>query len=115
MCADKAKLDGIPYRVIKRLPSYRAALVDAISSGADKLSSNQLAALCGGTASQVRQDLSHFGSFGQQGYGYVTRELLATIDHILGIDAECHLAIVGVGQLGRALLSYPGFTDKGFR
>ncbi len=115
MQSDKTKLDGIPYRVIKRLPGYRAALADAVASGAARISSQQLAAACGSTASQVRQDLSFFGSFGQQGYGYDSQELLTTIDHILGIDAECHLALVGVGQLGRALLSYAGFVDKGFR
>lgn len=115
MTIDKPKLDGIPYRVIKRLPGYRAALADAVTSGAERVSSQQLATACGCTASQVRQDLSFFGSFGQQGYGYATQELLAIIDHILGIDAECRLALVGVGQLGHALLSYPGFMEKGFR
>ncbi len=115
MCAERSKLDGIPYRVIKRLPSYRAALVDAVQAGSDRISSTQLASVCGSTASQVRQDLSHFGTFGQQGYGYAAQDLLATIDRILGIDAECHMALIGVGQLGHALLAHEAFIDKGFR
>ena len=56
------------------------------------------------TASQIRQDFSCFGEFGQQGYGYNVEELRTEIGHILGVDKDHHLIMIGVGNLGRALL-----------
>ncbi len=111
----KNNVDGIPYRTIKRLPQYRAALADALEAGHTRISSSQLAGVCNVTASQLRQDLSYFGSFGQQGYGYDTEVLLTSIDRILGIDQNSPMILVGVGRLGRSLLSYPGFAGKGFQ
>lgn len=110
----RPNIDGIPYRTIKRLPRYRTAIADALEAGHNRISSSQLAEICAVTASQLRQDLSYFGSFGQQGYGYDTRGLLATIDSILGIDESSPMVMVGVGRLGRSLLAYPGFDKKGF-
>ncbi len=110
----KTTTAGIPYRTINRLPMYRTAVAEALEAGNSRISSSQLAAICDVKASQLRQDLSYFGSFGQQGYGYDTEPLLHTIDHILGIDVSSPMILVGVGRLGRSLLSYPGFAGKGF-
>ena len=66
------------------------------------------------TASQIRQDLSCFGEFGQQGYGYNVEELRSEIGHILGVDNQHSIIIVGVGNLGRALMQNFHFHDTGF-
>lgn len=66
------------------------------------------------TASQIRQDFSCFGEFGQQGYGYNVEELRAEIGHILGVDNDHHLVMIGVGNLGRALLRNFPFSQTGF-
>ena len=66
------------------------------------------------TASQIRQDLSCFGEFGQQGYGYNVDELRTEIGHILGVDEEHRIIVVGVGNLGRALIQNFRFNDTGF-
>ena len=66
------------------------------------------------TASQIRQDFSCFGEFGQQGYGYNVEELRAEIGHILGVDKKHHLVMIGVGNLGHALLQNFHFSQAGF-
>ena len=66
------------------------------------------------TASQIRQDFSCFGEFGQQGYGYNVEELRSEIGHILGVDNDHHLVMIGVGNLGRALLQNFKFSQAGF-
>ena len=66
------------------------------------------------TASQIRQDFSCFGEFGQQGYGYNVEELRAEIGHILGVDKDHRLIMIGVGNLGRALLQNFPFSQIGF-
>ena len=68
----------------------------------------------GVTASQIRQDLSCFGEFGQQGYGYNIMELRAEIGHILGVDDKHRLIVVGAGHLGHALLQNFDFDQGGF-
>ena len=66
------------------------------------------------TASQIRQDLSCFGEFGQQGYGYNVEELHTEIGRILGVDNNHHLVMIGVGNLGHALLQNFPFAQTGF-
>ena len=66
------------------------------------------------TASQIRQDLSCFGEFGQQGYGYNVDELRGEIGRILGVDQSHRIIVVGVGNLGRALIQNFRFNDTGF-
>ena len=66
------------------------------------------------TASQIRQDLSCFGEFGQQGYGYNVEELRSEIGHILGVDNHHHIVVVGAGNLGHALIQNFRFSDIGF-
>ena len=63
---------------------------------------------------QVRKDLAFFGQFGHPGIGYRIDELIDALRHILGIDHDWPLALVGLGNLGRALLKYRGFRTRGF-
>ena len=100
--------------VIKRLPRYRRYLGELKRKGVDKISSNEFSKLIGYTASQIRQDLNNFGGFGQQGYGYNVAELRAEIGHILGIDNDHKLIIIGAGHLGHALLQNFDFAKVGF-
>jgi redox-sensing transcriptional repressor len=70
--------------------------------------------LTGFTAAQVRRDLAYFGTFGKRGVGYPVGELQSSLRSILGIDRSWTLALVGVGNLGTALLSYRNFIQQGF-
>ncbi len=105
----------IPNAVIKRLSLYSRALHDLERSKIEKVSSTQLAAKLGFNSAQVRKDLAYFGQFGVPGFGYPVSELRANIKHILGTDREMRVALIGVGYLGTALLSYGGFSRQGFR
>lgn len=100
--------------VIHRLPRYYRYLDDLYNKGIVRISSNSLGSKMDITASQIRQDLSCFGEFGQQGYGYNVAELRSEIDHILGIDKGHRLIIIGVGHLGHALLQNFDFEKVGF-
>ena len=101
--------------VIHRLPRYYRYLDDLFNKGVVRISSNSLGDKMGITASQIRQDLSCFVEFGQQGYGYNVAELRAEIAHILGIDLGHRLIIVGAGHLGHALLQNFDFAKAGFQ
>ena len=100
--------------VIHRLPRYYRYLDDLYNKGVVRMSSNSLGSKMDITASQIRQDLSCFGEFGQQGYGYNVAELRSEIGHILGIDKGHRLIIIGVGHLGHALLQNFDFEKVGF-
>ena len=100
--------------VIHRLPRYYRYLDDLYNKGIVRISSNSLGSKMDITASQIRQDLSCFGEFGQQGYGYNVDELRSEIGHILGIDKGHRLIIIGVGHLGHALLQNFDFEKVGF-
>ena len=109
------KKENISDAVIRRLPRYYRQLTDLCNRGVVRISSHSLGQEMNITASQIRQDFSCFGEFGQQGYGYNVEELRAEIGHILGVDNNHHLVMIGVGNLGHALLqnfpfSYTGFT-----
>lgn len=101
--------------VIHRLPRYYRHLDDLHNRGVVRISSNLLGSKMGITASQIRQDLSCFGEFGQQGYGYNVAELRTEIGHILGIDNGHRLIIIGAGHLGHALLQNFDFSAVGFQ
>ena len=108
------KKQNVSDAVIRRLPRYYRYLDDLHLKGIVRISSGTLGEKMGITASQIRQDLSCFGEFGQQGYGYNVEELRSEIGHILGVD-ECHrIIVVGVGNLGRALIQNFHFNDAGF-
>lgn len=109
------KKQKISDAVIHRLPRYYRYLDDLYNKGVLRISSSSLGNKMDITASQIRQDLSCFGEFGQQGYGYNVAELRAEIGHILGIDYGHRLIIVGAGHLGHALLQNFDFDKAGFR
>ena len=100
--------------VIRRLPRYLRKLDELRGAGVDRISSGELGRQMGLTSSQIRQDFSCFGEFGQQGYGYNVEELRTEIGHILGVDKDHHLIMIGVGNLGRALLQNFPFSQTGF-
>ncbi|MBR5216824.1 MAG: redox-sensing transcriptional repressor Rex [Oscillospiraceae bacterium] len=108
------KRQKISDAVIRRLPRYYRYLDDLYNKGIVRISSNSLGARMSITASQIRQDLSCFGEFGQQGYGYNVAELRAEIGHILGIDSGHRIIVIGAGHLGHALLQNFNFKKVGF-
>ena len=109
------KKQRISDAVIRRLPRYYRYLDDLHSKGIVRISSNSLGSRMGITASQIRQDLSCFGEFGQQGYGYNIVELRAEIGHILGVDTQRRLVIIGAGNLAHALMQNFDFLQDGFQ
>ena len=108
------KKEKISRPVIGRLPQYYSCVEELYLSNCIRVSSATLSQRLGFTASQIRQDFSCFGEFGQQGYGYNVEELRAEIGHILGVDNDHHLIMIGVGNLGRALLNNFPFESSGF-
>ena len=105
------KKEKISDAVIRRLPRYYRYLDELHAKGIVRISSGSLGKRMGITASQIRQDLSCFGEFGQQGYGYNIMELRAEIGHILGVDDKRRLIVVGAGHLGHALLLFDTAFD----
>ena len=108
------KKENISDAVIRRLPRYYRQLTDLCARGVVRISSHSLGQEMNITASKIRQDFSCFGEFGQQGYGYNVEELRAEIGHILGVDNDHHLIMIGVGNLGHALLQNFRFSQTGF-
>lgn len=104
----------ISQAVISRLPRYYRYLGELKDEGVERISSQELSKKMQVTASQIRQDLNHFGGFGQQGYGYNVEYLYVEIGKILGLDKEHYLILVGAGNLGQALLNYMNFERRGF-
>ena len=100
--------------VIKRLPRYYRYLGEILDSGMERISSGELSSRMKVTASQIRQDLNHFGGFGQQGYGYNVRFLHDEIGKILGLDQTHNMIIIGAGNLGQAIANYGKFDKLGF-
>ncbi len=101
--------------VVSRLSLYLRELQQLVRDGRATVSSSQLGKLLSYTDAQVRKDLAYFGHFGQPGIGYRCNELIAEIRRILGTDRQWVVTMVGVGNMGRALLRYKGFAAKGFR
>ncbi len=101
--------------MIRRLPRYYRHLTDLSRSGVVRVSSSALGESMNLTASQIRQDLSCFGEFGQQGYGYNVDSLRGEIAAILGMNRDHTAVILGVGNLGRALMENFHFDRSGFR
>jgi redox-sensing transcriptional repressor len=104
----------IPKVVIERLPRYYRYF-DWLENQMEKISSKKLGKLMGSSASQVRLDLSYFGDFGQQGYGYNIKKLKQELANILNINCETRFIIVGAGNIGRALTKYKSFAQAGFK
>ncbi|MGC4001939.1 MAG: redox-sensing transcriptional repressor Rex [Pirellulales bacterium] len=108
--------DGqVPKAVVNRLSLYLRELQHLMRDGHPTTSSNQLGSLLGFTDAQVRKDLAYFGHFGYPGIGYKCEELIAAIRKIMGTDRFWPVAMFGVGNLGRAILGYKGFSGQNFR
>src|SRR5688500_13265417 len=105
----------IPDIVIGRLPIYLRALSRLKQEGQEVTSSHELGRRLGISSAQIRKDLSHFGEFGKQGTGYNVVSLSAELQRILHVDHEWQVAPVGIGDLGRPLAHYGGFSQRGFR
>ena len=105
---------NISNSVIKRLPRYYRFLGDLKAQGVTRISSSELSAKMGITASQIRQDLNCFGGFGQQGYGYNIEFLQLEIARILGLDHPKNAILIGMGNLGKAVTLHINFESKGF-
>ena len=100
--------------VIRRLPRYLRKLDELMENGVSRVSSFELGNQLGLTPSQIRQDFSCFGEFGQQGYGYNVPALRAEIASILGMDRGFNAIMIGVGNIGRALTENFNFSEWGF-
>ncbi len=109
------KYKKIPEATIRRLSRYSRRLEEMEEKGEKVVSSAQLANKCMVNAAQVRKDLAYFGEFGIRGVGYYVKELLNNIKKILGSNKEWRMGLVGVGNLGSALLSYKDFLKQNYK
>ena len=105
----------IPQPTIERLSAYLQCVRGLREDGILTASSTEIAARTGINAAQFRKDLSYFGEFGTPGLGYDVPELEAHIARIMGLEGQRDVLLVGAGNLGAALSSYMGFTERHFR
>ncbi|MFQ6172277.1 redox-sensing transcriptional repressor Rex [Oryzobacter sp. R7] len=106
---------GIPEASVARLPGYLRSLTTLAREGVVSVSSEELATAAGVSSAMLRKDLSHLGSYGVRGVGYDVDFLASEIAAVLGLTKDWPVAIVGMGNLGRALAAYRGFAERGFR
>lgn len=112
---ESASETAVPKAVVNRLSLYLRELQHLMRDGNETISSTHLGRLLGFTDAQVRKDLAYFGPFGYPGIGYRCEELVSAIKKILGTHQPWPLVIVGMGNLGRALIGYRGFQHQGFQ
>jgi redox-sensing transcriptional repressor len=110
--ADPAR--QLPPATVSRLTLYLRTLNALLADGAESVSSEALAESAGVGSANVRKDLSYLGSYGTRGVGYEVANLSRRISQALGLTHEWRVAIVGAGNLGRALARYGGFESRGF-
>ena len=108
------KCKKVPEATIRRLSRYSRCLEEMDEKGEKVVSSALLAKRCGVKAAQVRKDLDYFGKFGIRGRGYYVEDLLNNIKKILGSNKEWKIALIGIGNLGSALLSYKDFLKQNY-
>jgi len=111
---DMNKKEDIPAPTIARLPIYFQCLLELKNNDVFIVSSEEIATRAGVKASQFRKDLSCFGEFGIQGMGYPVDQLLGKITSIMKLNEDRDMALFGAGNLGKALIRYPGFLKWGF-
>jgi len=109
------KYSKVPEATIRRLSRYSRCLEEMEEKGEKVVSSAQLANKCAVNSAQVRKDLAYFGEFGIRGVGYYVKDLLTDIKRILGSNKEWRMAVVGMGNLGSALLSYKDFLKQNYK
>lgn len=105
----------VPVPTLERLTTYLRCLIDAGASGLETISSAQIEQLSGIGAAQFRKDLSYFGEFGKPGVGYSVADLGSHLARILQIEHVQPIVLIGAGNLGSALASYPGLEEHKFR
>lgn len=105
----------IPDIIVGRLPIYLQALEHMQRHGLQTTSSQELGEVIGISAAQIRKDLSQFGEFGKQGKGYSVPYLVEQLRAILHVDRVWDIAVIGAGNLGRAIANYQGFRNHGFQ
>lgn len=115
MSAEPGIRREIPDATVARLPEYLRTLTALAEQGISNVSSEELAAAAGVRSANLRKDLSHLGSYGVRGVGYDVATLADEIGRALGLTQDWSVAIVGMGNLGRALAAYSGFAPRGFR
>lgn len=108
------KTAKIPEPTINRLPIYSRCLIELMDTDKKMVSSEEIAEISGIKSSQFRKDLSYFGGFGVQGYGYNTKQLFEKISAIMNLQKKHNVVLVGYGNLGAALAHYPGFAKWNF-
>ena len=99
---------------VRRLSVYLRLLEEFERRGRETVNSDEMAVRGHTTSAQVRKDLSFFGSFGKRGMGYEVVELAARLRDILGLGQTYRVAVIGAGKIGRALVQYRGFAERGF-
>lgn len=104
----------IPEVVVARLPLYTQKLNQLLREGRESVSSQEMADHLGITSAQFRKDISFFGGFGKQGTDYNVIKLLESLRSVMNLDRIWEVALVGVGRLGQALMSYHVFSSMGF-
>src|SRR5213076_3487722 len=107
--------ESIPDPAVRRLSLYLRQLEAFKRKDRRTISSKQLGESLGLTDAQVRKDFAYFGTFGHPGIGYRVDDLITQVKRILGTDKTWNVLLVGAGNLGRALLAYRGFEQKGFK
>jgi redox-sensing transcriptional repressor len=109
------KYSKVPEATIRRLSRYSRCLEELEEKNEKVVSSAQLAGKCAVNSAQVRKDLAYFGEFGIRGVGYYVKDLLSDIKRILGSNKEWRMAVIGMGNLGSALLSYKDFLKQNYK
>ncbi len=108
------KPENIPTPAVRRLSLYLRQLETFHAADHRTVSSRQLGEALSLSDAQVRKDFAYFGQFGHPGIGYRVPELIQRVRRILGTDKQSNVILVGVGNLGRALISFGGFAKRGF-
>lgn len=109
------KFSKIPAATITRLSLYSRNLEELEREDTKVVSSEKLAERCGVNSAQIRKDLAYFGEFGVRGVGYYVRDLLFEIKKILGLNKDWNLGLIGIGNLGSALIAHENFARQGYR
>lgn len=108
------KFPKIPAATITRLSIYSRNLEEMFNEDEKVVSSEKLAERCGVNSAQIRKDLAYFGEFGVRGVGYFIQDLLFEIKKILGLHKDWNLGLVGIGNLGSALIAHENFFRQGY-
>lgn len=104
----------IPNPVVRRLGLYYRCLNKLYDEGIEYVASKDIASRLGIKSSQIRKDLSYFGEFGKRGVGYNVENLIKKLETIIGVDKNWNVIIIGAGNIGSALVNYPGLKKEKF-